>query len=103
MNAILSAGADRTGIPWRYLPHDFPPHRRVYGYFARWQQDGIFAQLTGLLRRLVHEAEGRSGEPCAGVLDSRTVRASANVPLADQGSVSVWAALRSAQMPSRSP
>ncbi len=20
---------------WRYLPHDFPPHQSVYGYFAR--------------------------------------------------------------------
>jgi transposase len=26
---------DRTGIPWRYLPHDFPPWASVYGYFAK--------------------------------------------------------------------
>ncbi|MDF9808228.1 transposase [Streptomyces sp. HB372] len=25
---------DRTGIPWRYLPHDFAPWETVYGYFA---------------------------------------------------------------------
>lgn len=31
-NAILYL--NRTGIPWRYLPHDFPPYRTVYGYFA---------------------------------------------------------------------
>lgn len=29
MNAILYI--DRTGIPWRDLPHDFPPHQTVYG------------------------------------------------------------------------
>lgn len=82
-NAILYV--DRTGIPWRYLPHDFPPHQTVYGYFARWGEDGVFAQLTGLLRRLVREAEGRSSEPSACVLDSQTIKTSANVPLEDQG------------------
>jgi transposase len=28
-NAILYL--NRTGIPWRYLPHDFPPYRTVGG------------------------------------------------------------------------
>ena len=36
MNAILYV--DRTGIPWRYLPHDFAPWQTVYGYFAAWQK-----------------------------------------------------------------
>ncbi len=40
MDAILYV--DRTGIPWRYLPHDFAPWETVYGYFAAWQKDGIF-------------------------------------------------------------
>jgi transposase len=83
MNAILYV--DRTGIPWRYLPHDFAPWATVYGYFAKWQQDGVFERLTGLLRRLVREAEGRNGEPSACVLDSQTVKTSANVHLNDQG------------------
>ncbi|WP_328879185.1 IS5 family transposase [Streptomyces sp. NBC_00299] len=83
MNAILYV--DRTGIPWRYLPHDFAPWATVYGYFAKWQQDGVFEQLTGLLRRLVREAEGRRAEPSACVLDSQTIKTSANVHLADQG------------------
>jgi transposase len=30
---------NRTGIPWRYLPHDFPPYRTVYGYFAAWSKE----------------------------------------------------------------
>lgn len=83
MNAILYV--DRTGIPWRYLPHDFAPWATVYGYFAKWQQDGVFEQLTGLLRRPVREAEGRRAEPSACVLDSQTIKTSANVHLADQG------------------
>lgn len=58
MNAILYV--DRTGCQWAYLPHDFPPHQSVYGYFARWQKDGVFAQLNGLLRELVRQQEGKN-------------------------------------------
>ncbi|MEY9813007.1 IS5 family transposase [Streptomyces albogriseolus] len=83
MDAILYL--DRTGIPWRYLPHDFQPHQTVYGYFAKWETGGIFDQLTGLLRRIVREREGRDAHPSACVLDSQSVKISANVHLADQG------------------
>lgn len=83
MDAILYV--DRTGIPWRYLPHDFAPWETVYGYFAAWQKEGIFDQLNGLLRRLVREAEGRSPEPSACVLNAQSIKTSANVPTAGQG------------------
>ncbi|GGZ40576.1 hypothetical protein GCM10010344_01390 [Streptomyces bluensis] len=83
MNAILYV--DRTGIPWRYLPHDFPPHQTVYGYFAHWEADGIFDQLTGLLRGKVRQAEGRTSEPSACLIDSQSIKTSATVPLASQG------------------
>ncbi len=72
MDAVLHV--DRTGIPWRYLPHDFTPWETVYGYFAAWQKDGVFDQLNGLLRRLVREAAGRDTEPSACVLDARASR-----------------------------
>lgn len=42
-------------------------------------------QLSGLLRRLVREHEGRDAEPSACFLDSQTIKTSANVHLADQG------------------
>ncbi|MBQ0969565.1 MULTISPECIES: IS5 family transposase [Actinomycetes] len=83
MDAILYV--DRTGIPWRYLPHDFPPWETVYGYFAAWQKDEVIEQLNGLLRRLVREAEGRDAEPSACVLDAQSIKTSANVPAAGQG------------------
>ena len=83
MDAILYV--DRTGIPWRYLPHDFAPWETVYGYFAAWQKDEVFDQLNGLLRRLVREAEGRDAEPSACVLDAQSIKTSANVPAAGQG------------------
>lgn len=45
----------------------------------------MFEQLTGLLPRLVRKAEGRDAEPPVCVLDSETIKTSANVHLADQG------------------
>ncbi|MEU1290749.1 transposase, partial [Kitasatospora sp. NPDC005856] len=70
LDAILYV--DRTGIPWRYLPHDYPPWETVYTYFARWQKEGVFEQLNGLLRRLVRTREGRNPEPSACIIDSQS-------------------------------
>ncbi|OKJ65077.1 hypothetical protein AMK27_04385 [Streptomyces sp. CB02009] len=85
MDAVLYD--NRTGITWRYLSHDFAPWETVYGYFAAWQKDGVFDQLiNGLLRRLVREAEGREAEPTACVLDAPSIKTSASVPAAGQGS-----------------
>lgn len=83
MNAILYV--DRTGCQWAYLPHDFPPRRSVYGYFARWAEEGIFAQFNGLLRQLLREKEGRDAEPSACVIDAQSVKTSTSVPAASQG------------------
>jgi transposase len=44
MNAILYV--DRTGVQWRYLPHDFPLWETVYGYFAKWQKGGVSPSST---------------------------------------------------------
>ncbi|MYQ79899.1 IS5/IS1182 family transposase [Streptomyces sp. SID4923] len=33
MDTILYV--DRTGVQWRYLPHDFPHWNTVHGYFAQ--------------------------------------------------------------------
>ncbi|KWX02662.1 Mobile element protein [Carbonactinospora thermoautotrophica] len=38
VNAILYLA--RTGIPWRYLPHAFPPPTTAYDDFARGEADG---------------------------------------------------------------
>ncbi|WP_437079190.1 IS5 family transposase [Streptomyces sp. enrichment culture] len=83
MNAILYV--DRTGVRWRYLPHDFPPWETVYGYFAKWQKEGVFAQFNGLLRELVRQQEGRTARPSACVIDAQSVKTSTGVPAAGQG------------------
>ncbi|GLP67329.1 DDE transposase [Streptomyces sp. TUS-ST3] len=76
---------NRTGIPWRYLPHDYPHWNTVYAYFARWQEEGVFDQLNSLLRRQVRRQEGRQAEPSACVIDSQSIKTSTNVPAAGQG------------------
>ncbi|MER5806565.1 IS5 family transposase [Streptomyces mirabilis] len=83
MNAILYV--DRTGCQWAYLPHDFPPWQSVYGYFAHWQKDGIFAHLNGLLRELVRAQEGKDRHPSACVVDAQSVKTSTSVPAKSQG------------------
>ncbi|MFF1918267.1 IS5 family transposase [Streptomyces sp. NPDC058239] len=83
LDAILYV--DRTGVQWRYLPHDFPPWETVYGYFAKWEKDGVFAQLGGLLRSLLREHEGRNVEPSACVIDAQSVKTSTSVPATSQG------------------
>ena len=64
-NAILYV--NRTGIAWRYLPHDFRPHVTVYGYFALWIKEGIFTELNYTLTGLVRDHHGRTTEPTASI------------------------------------
>ena len=67
MNAIVYV--NRTGIAWRYLPHDVPPHTTVVSYFSDWSTDGTIEKLGVRLHRLVREKEGRDPEPTACVVE----------------------------------
>jgi putative transposase len=64
----------RSGGAWRLLPHEFPPWPTVYAYFRRWQADGTWERIAGVLRHDLRGALGRRAEPSAAVLDSQTVR-----------------------------
>lgn len=76
VNAILYI--NRTGCAWEYLPHDFPPYKTVYGYFAAWREDGTTQQVHDLLRRAVRRSRGRSEDPSAVAIDSQSVKSSPN-------------------------
>jgi transposase len=82
-NAILYL--NRTGIAWKYLPHDFPPHGTVYHYYAAWRDEGIFAQLNYDLTGLARIKAGRSTQPSAAVIDTQSVKTSTNPPTQTQG------------------
>ena len=76
-----------NGIKWRALPADFPPWKTVYGLHARWKEDGVLADIIDLLRAAVRTAAGRDAEPSAAIIDSQSVRESAEgvVPAATSG------------------
>lgn len=76
---------NRTGVPWRYLPHDFPPHTTVFSYFSDWTADGTIEKLGVRLHRLVREQEGRTAEPTACVIDAQSVKTAPSVPTDTQG------------------
>jgi transposase len=64
----------RTGVPWRYLPGDFPAWPAVYQQLRRWLDARCFESMVDDLRQLLRTAQGRPAEPSAVLLDSRTLQ-----------------------------
>jgi transposase len=60
-NAILYV--NRTGIAWRYMPHDLPPWQTVYWHFKSWTDDNIVTDLNYDLNGLVRNKSGRRPNP----------------------------------------
>jgi transposase len=83
VNAILYI--NRSGAAWDLLPHDFPPHQTVYGYYSTWEKEGIVEQIHDALRNRVRASVGRDEQPTAALMDTQTVKTSANVAEEDQG------------------
>jgi len=78
VNAVLYV--NRTGIAWEYLPHDLPPCKTVYDYYAKWEADGTTQAIHDLLRGKARERAGRAAEPTAAIIDARVVKTSSNAP-----------------------
>lgn len=49
----------RSGCPWRMLPHDLPPWRLVWHYFAHWKKQNVWAGLNEALRDKVRVHHGK--------------------------------------------
>jgi transposase len=64
----------RTGLQWRYMPHDLPPWQAVYQQTRRWLAADVFGTIIADLRELIRIGEGRSAHPTAVILDSRTLQ-----------------------------
>src|SRR5215211_6755869 len=64
----------RGGLQWRLMPHDLPPWEAVYQQTRRWLAAGVFEAIVHDLREVLRLAQGRTAEPTAAILDSRTVQ-----------------------------
>jgi transposase len=69
--------AVRSGCSWRMLPKDFPPWEDVYKTFRRWTAQDKFEVMHDRLRGMWRERSQRNVEPTAGVIDSASVKTSA--------------------------
>lgn len=67
----------RSGCPWRMLPHDLPPWQTAYSQFRRWSKANLFEKTYDRLRVMWREREGRAADPTATVIDSQSVKTSA--------------------------
>ena len=72
VNGILYL--NRTGCPWRALPHDLPPWGTVHWFYRRFRIDGVWDEIHDRLREDVRVAAGREPTPSAAVVDSQSVK-----------------------------
>ena len=65
---------NRTGVQWRYLPHDYPRWDVVYSYFRKWCKDGTWDKVQRVLREGVRQTAGREATPSLACVDSQSVK-----------------------------
>src|SRR5919199_1135698 len=64
----------RTGCPWRYLPHDFPPWQTIYYHFRRLRLSGVWHRILIALRTAERQRMGRQPQPTAAIMDAQSVK-----------------------------
>jgi transposase len=64
----------RTGLQWRSMPRDRPPWSAVYQQTRRWIDAGVLEAIVADLRAVIRLGEGRTAQPRATILDSRTLQ-----------------------------
>ncbi len=64
----------RTGIPWEYLPHEYPNYNSVYYHYRKWCRDGLWRRINTVFRQRERQRQGRKREPTAAVIDSQSVK-----------------------------
>ena len=64
----------RAGLQWRFMPNDLLPWQAIYQQTRRWLDAHVFDAIIADLRMLIRLGEGRSPQPTAMILDSRTLQ-----------------------------
>src|SRR5215211_3967173 len=69
----------KTGCQWRMLPSQYGKWQLIYYYYRKWMHSNVLELLLGYLVKQVRIAEGRDGQPTAGVIDTQAIKAAAGV------------------------
>src|SRR3954451_2504406 len=64
----------RIGGPWRACAAGGPPLRTVYGWFRKWQEQGLFDRLLEDVARRRRRAMGRRARPRLSIIDTQAVQ-----------------------------
>jgi putative transposase len=64
----------RSGCPWRFLPHDFPPWPTVYYHFRKFRLSGLWHLVFTALHVAERMRVGRCPFPSAAIMDSQSVK-----------------------------
>ena len=64
----------RGGVAPSLLPNNFPPASTVYGWFARFRDDGTWERINLHPVMLDRERFGREASPTAAVIESQSVK-----------------------------
>ena len=67
----------QSSCQWGLLPKDFPPKNTVHFYFKRFAADGTWARIHDVLYVKVRDLEGREASPSYAIIDSQSVKTSA--------------------------
>jgi transposase len=67
------------GLPWQMLQSGFPPMTKVPRYFYAWRDSWVWQTINHYLLMDLRVAEGREASPCAGVIDSQSVKTTKTV------------------------
>jgi len=72
VNAIFYL--NKTGCPWRAVPHDLPNWSTVHTYYRNWRITGVWERIHDALRTQVRAKDGREESPSAAIIDSQSVK-----------------------------
>lgn len=66
---------NRTGLPWRYLPKDYPNWHSVYAFFSKLSRKGFWRTINLDLNKKVRGQKGLKLAPALIIIDSQSVKA----------------------------
>jgi transposase len=64
----------KNGCVWRSMPHDLPPWETVYGYFRKFQKEGLWEKLNCEIREQVRQKANKERKASLMIMDSQSAK-----------------------------